>query len=802
MIDALLRSIGISQDILARIDRAELLWARPTWLYVGLAVLPFLAVWIAVRHRRSLPFVPHFWRWLLTTCRVLILLLLVIVLGGPMLRVEETSLQKPILAVILDESASMRLPQTSLSDAEIWRLAVAMELMEKPDPSKPMKIDPDVRRRITTETRLGSVEAIIAHNKEQTIQTWPQWFDVRSYRVASAVRSVPWDGNVVTPLPDTAQTETDLGAVIERALDDAAGRRLAAILLITDGRWTTGTDPMTLVARLTGRGSNSPDAKPTVLITIPAGPLAEPVDIAVADAIAPLQASQGDRVTVLASIESSGLNSKAVNVKLLDATGKTLDEKPLTLSSKERQHVQLTFPADLPGETSLTIAIDPTPEELLQDNNNRNLVIEVEKQRKRILYIEGWPRWDFRFLDFALRRDTGLDVKIAVEASLLAAGVLPGDVPTRAGVPQDADGFAEYHTVILGDISPVILPPRLQEALARAVREKGTGLIIQAGTSRMPRDFMAGPLGALMPVRMESSTTGLEAQPFAPFAMKVTANGAIHPIFQLYESASENRAIWSRMPEFYWAASASEALPAATVLARVEGPGLDRPLVVEWFAGRGRVLFVGLDTTYRWRRNIGSHLFYRFWGQAIRHVSRDPSRDEKRSWMQVTPRRVRQGDSVSIELYAVNADGKPLDTAIVTLDVSGGKVPERIELGRTPQPGQFRGTWQPSESGQYRLTYTDARGETLTGLVVVAGTGRELRAPGIDRELLGSLADATGGLMKNAWDMHEAVRAFREEPTKTTHPYESDIWDNWIVMVLLVGLYCTDLGIRRLMGLS
>jgi hypothetical protein len=32
-------------------------------------------------------------------------------------------------------------------------------------------------------------------------------------------------------------------------------------------------------------------------------------------------------------------------------------------------------------------------------------------------------------------------------------------------------------------------------------------------------------------------------------------------------------------------------------------------------------------------------------------------------------------------------------------------------------------------------------------------------------------------------------------------PYEDDIWDNWLTLVLLAGLYCTDVGIRRVLGL-
>jgi hypothetical protein len=294
----------------------------------------------------------------------------------------------------------------------------------------------------------------------------------------------------------------------------------------------------------------------------------------------------------------------------------------------------------------------------------------------------------------------------------------------------------------------------------------------------------------------------LDAPAFEPFHMKVTATGAIHPIFQLYDSATQNRDVWSRMPEFFWAAAAEDAGPAATVLAKVEGPGISRPLIAERYAGRGRVLFIGDDTTYRWRRNIGSHLFYRFWGQAIRYVARSRDRAGDSSWMEVSPDRVEPGDPVAIELYAVDSDGKPLDRAGLVVQITGSQGADQVSVSRTAQPGHFRGVWQPKALGAYRLTYTDAKGKDATGGVAVTGSGRELRRPSVDRDLLGSLADATGGGLLELDQIGKLPEVLQGKPVTVTQAHEEEIWDNWLTLVLLVGLYCTDVGVRRLLGLT
>jgi hypothetical protein len=288
--------------------------------------------------------------------------------------------------------------------------------------------------------------------------------------------------------------------------------------------------------------------------------------------------------------------------------------------------------------------------------------------------------------------------------------------------------------------------------------------------------------------------------------MKVTATGSLHPAFQIYESVTQNRAVWSRMPEFYWAAASDDAGSTATVLAKLEGapgPGSqDRPLIAERYAGRGRVLFIGLDSTYRWRRNIGNHLFYRFWGQAIRHVARNKDRAGDSSWMEASPRRIEPGDAAAIELYAVDDDGEPLDETELSVQVTGEDRSDRVRLSRAPQKGYYRGLWQPRGIGSYRLSYTDERGKVVTSAVEVVRSGRELRRPIIDREALGTLADATGGGLLELDQISQLPGALKGEAVTVTKTNEESIWDNWLTLVLLVGLYCTDVGARRLLGLT
>jgi len=360
--------------------------------------------------------------------------------------------------------------------------------------------------------------------------------------------------------------------------------------------------------------------------------------------------------------------------------------------------------------------------------------------------------------------------------------------------------------VMLGDVSPDLLPPAAQQSLAAAVRDTGVGLIIQPGPTAMPHAFHDGPLNDLLPVDVAPSPAdvlrgGVDAPAFAPFRMRVTATGALHPAFQLYGSTGKSRAVWGRMPAFYWSADVRDTRPGATVLAERVGPRGDRPIIAEHAVGKGRVLFVGFDSTYRWRAHVGSHVFYRFWGQAIRRVARVESEAGEGDHLEVAPNRVEPGESAVIEVYAEDRTGQPRRDARLDVRVAGGSVQvnETIALNRVSN-GRYRTLWTPAAAGTYTMTHRPATGDALTSVVRVAPSGRELRQPMVDRDALGALADATGGALVEIDQLPTLAKRIKGEPTTITRRRETSVWDNWLMLVVLVGLYSLDVGVRRMTG--
>ncbi len=811
MITWLLKAIGVRETLTGRLDEVEWLWARPWAVWAGLILLVPIAVFIVLRHRRNLPHVSLPLRSVLSACRIGVLLLLVIVLGGPYLRLEEPVTQKPVLAWLIDESASMDLPVGPYTGPQLANLGVAAGMVERPADGSTPKIDAKVRRELVNLSRAELLARVLTHEEQSLLEPLKQRFDVRPFRFARGLCPGAGEGaeSPGEDAPDSQaaseRSDTDLGGALEGAIADAAGRRLAGIVVITDGRTTAGPDPIQVIRR---HQAVTTDASGAPVYAIPVGSPRPPVDVAVLDALVPSQVARNDTAAVVATVGSHGLDGRGVAVRLLEGD-KELDTAQLLLRGDQRQQVQLAFEAAEPGTRLLTVEVTPQGEEQIKANNRFGVTIEVDEQRWKVLYLEGYPRWDFRFLDHSLRRDHGLEVTIVMEARLRGDGVKAADLPKAARLPEDAAGLAEYNLVILGDVTPALLPPGFQEQLVKAVEEDGLGLIVQAGPVAMPHAFADGPLRRLLPVSLNSGdgTRGgrrarTDAPPFAPFQMAVTPGGSIHPAFRLYDSAAQNRGVWSRMPPFYWAAAVGEASPGATVLAEAKTVVETRPLIAEHFAGAGRVLLIGTDATYRWRRNIGDHLFYRFWGQAMRRVARSKQRPSETSWIEVHPARVEVGENVSVELHAVDAAGRPLADPRVSASVVRGDSSQAVILQRSADPGHFRGTWQAKAVGEYRVVYADVGGTTVGAAVRVAESGRELVRPEVDRDTLGSLAELSGGALIELDRLDQLPKKLTGEAVTVHRTHEEELWDNWLVLVLLTLFYFTDVFVRRMSGLA
>ncbi len=777
----LLRALGVSDELAQKSQSLQWLWHRPGWLAAGLVLLP-AAVWFVVaRHRAALSHVPAAQRHLLSAARSGVLLLLVLVLGAPYVRLEEALTRRPALAILVDDSASMDVPARQGGAA----IAAAAGLSPTDDA--------EVRQRLASMSRRQLLEAVLAAQRTSVFDPLAERFATRVYRVGRIVRHGSLDAD--DAVEQSQRHETALGEALETALRDAAGGAWAGVVIFSDGRGTTSPEALQAAQR---------DALPPIF-TVPVGSDQPVIDLAVRDVLAPQRVIRGDQASVTVVVAGTGLAGRGVRVSLHEGQ-RVAAEQEVELQDGQRQRVTLRYtPArdDARVEVPLLVSVQEQAEETVTQNNHRRVWLELTDEKLDLLYLEGAPRWDFRFLDHALRRDTGVNSTIVMEAQLAGARE---ELSGAALLPQTVEGWARYDVALLGDVSPALLPGRFQEQLLRAVEEEGLGLVVQAGTVSMPMAFADGPLAKLMP--MERWRT-VQAAGFAPLRMSLTAVGGGSAVFELFGDAERSRRLWAQMPSFFWATT-GRLRPGATALAELEDRGARHPLVIEQHLGRGRVVFVGTDSTFLWRRNIGDELFYRFWGQTLRHAARQGQARDATDRLEISPRRIETGQEAVVELFALDRRKQPLDAAqqtvrIVPQDAAGVDGAQRgsearLTLHRGATAGGFRGSWRATEAGEYRVVFDTESGRQVSGTLSVATPGREWSDPSVDRDTLGTLADLSGGALLELDQLATLPTLLRGEPTQDRQVRDEDVWDTWLTLVLLVGLYCTDVAVRRVIG--
>jgi hypothetical protein len=773
---------------------------RVLGVLVMLVLFPVLFGYLIYAQPRNLGSAPLPVRIALTVTRTVIFVLLVLLLGGPYLALAYVAQDKPIVALLFDHSQSMQLPAGPFeSEAETTGIARAAGYRVAADG----RLDPEARKALNRISRAKLAQSVVQASSGPLLEPLAKKYDLRYF--AFARETTPLGVNPARPElpepPTPGGSASHLGDAIQHVLDEAAGRPVAGVLLFSDGENTGGRSPAEAARAAASVGAP--------VFAVPSGSAARLHDVAIVEVFTSGLVSAGDTARVAVTLESQGFDKRPVKVQLKE--GETvLDAKDLQLSGTEQQQVELTFKADKPGAHYLTVHVPPLPEEpeYLRGNNTDTAFVRVSDERLRLLYVEGLPRWDFRFLKNAVRRDHGLGGRWAKEPDLVLEAEWRRQPSARRAraLPRTLEQLAEYDTVILGDASPRLLDREFVDLLVKAVREKGVGLIVAAGPLAMPHRF-DDPLRDLLPVRLRPDAAGMEAHAARPFRLELTPEGSLHEAMRLYDDPGRNQNAWGHVPPFYWCAAAERPAPGATVLAwnaAVEGRYGKQPLIAYHHAGEGKVMLVGTDSTWLWRQNVGDRFFYKFWGQSIRFVARR-EQGSKKSWVEVRPVRAQPGERAQVELRAFAADGSPRTEATLPVRVLGGDTADTLELTADPGTrGRYTGSFTLQNVGEYRVLYEPGGGaEAAEARVRVLTSPEELRHPNVNRPVLELMAAASaGGRLVELPDLASIADQLKGEGTKAERHREATLWDNWMTLVLLVSLFGVDVGLRRLTGLS
>jgi hypothetical protein len=439
------------------------------------------------------------------------------------------------------------------------------------------------------------------------------------------------------PQNDSSQ----LGKAVRQVLNDFRGSSLAAVVMLSDGVTTEGEDLVKVSKYAQQMG--------VPLFFVGIGDAQEVEDLYLHDLTAADSAYVNDRLVFTVNVTAQGYSRLSVPVMLREKdTNKILDKKTVHFDGTNKTvKVILTHQPTKPGEQLYVIDVPGQEDEVTTENNRLQRAVFVHETRLiKVLYVEGYRRWEYHYIKTLLERESS---RIKGNKSIDLKVLLLDSDPKFAS--QDRSAISEFPTktelngydvVILGDVDPQSqIDPKMNDHLkdlADFVRERGGGLLMIAGERYAPYAYKDSPLKDVLPIDVTTDRAPDDAEITDSYRPLLTPMGRTHQIFQFSPGDErENETIWNRLREMYWHADGYRIKRAAEVLAVLPNKGGDRPraergnerggldgqpLVVQQFAGAGRSMFLGFCETWRWNWREDQAYFNRFWIETVRYLAR------------------------------------------------------------------------------------------------------------------------------------------------------------------------------------
>ncbi|MDP1662947.1 MAG: hypothetical protein Q8L55_13610, partial [Phycisphaerales bacterium] len=730
--------------------------------------------------------------------RAAILALLVVLVCGPRLIEVRENVERDWVLVLVDRSASM-----AIADAPAGGAVAAGVLRTRDEQLRAV---------------LQKASPVFA---EMAVNRTVKWlgFDASAFDLPV--------GSGLPQLERPTGQRTDIAAAIEGALAKGAARPIAGIVLLSDGRSALDV-PRAVVKRLT--------SEKVPIVVVPLGSAEGLTDVAIGAIDAPPAAFVNDPVPVRATIARTGTRLPGPAVaRLLDRdSGEVLDEQRVEWAEGQTSKaLTLTGGAAGSGDrASWEVRVEAVDgsKDLIEANNKADVGFALVNRPLRLLYVDGYPRWEYRFLKNIFSRDESVNFS----ALLLSAGrkYLQEGSEEIDSLPDSASAWDAIDVIMIGDVQPGVIGAAQLEQIRNRVAVGGAGLLWVAGPSAVPSAYRATPLADLLPVSLAGLAGGgsdavalwdrdvvLRPAPLAE-GLGVLRLGERQPDGSYWPpQVSDPAAGWSRL-RWMQRLEPGTLKPAAEALAMAapaDGIGAPTPAVVTMRFGAGRVVYVATDEVWRFRYGRGEDLPERFYMQLIRLLGRESvARSGKPAVLTLTPKDAEVGSPVRVGVDLIDQsllDARPTGLTVRLSKATATGEVERVEVEVVLKPTgdagggrarSFVGTWVPQSAGTWSGVVTDAilEGKGVSAAAEVALRDDELRRPEADHPLLTALAQETGGTVLNeaTIDRLSAVLPKREVRTLSVARLET-LWDRPAVLMILLGLLTIEWVLRRVIRL-
>jgi uncharacterized membrane protein len=743
--------------------RFVLLSTWPAWLLPVLIVAA--AGGLALLIRLKLPQAEaklRSWRaWTIWGTQSALVALILLLLWQPAMMVSELNSQQNIIAVVIDDSRSMGIADSNGKTRE---------------------------------------SAAIAALEGGLLVGLKKRFQIRVYRLGSDLARADEPARIAP-----TEAATHIGNGLKQLVTETSDLPVGAIVLLSDGGENTagmGGSGIGIEAMQALRNRRLP------VHTIGFGQETHAHDVEIEDVGIAASATANARVATTVSLTQQGYAGQRATLTVRDGD-KTLAAREITLAPDGRiQTEPLFFPVGAAGAKSLRFGIEPLPGE---ENLNNNFVarpILVSDAKRRILYVEGEPRWEYKFIRRAEDDDPTVQLVSMLRTSenkIYRQGLNdPGEL--AAGFPVRPEDLFSYSGIIIGSVAADYFTPLQQELLREYVDRRGGGVLFLGGRSALSDGgWGASSLNDLLPTFLPAGNHNFHRN---PATVELTSDGTDSPITRLLDDPAKNSERWKKLTYLADYQDAGSPKPGAVVLANLNVGHQKLPLLVTQNYGHGRTAILATGGTWRWQMSeaLGDPSHDLFWQQLLRWLVAESAGPVAASM----PSRLLADDG-HVQLVAEVHDRQfqPAPDAHVTAHIIEPEgVSAMVEM--TPSsdaPGQYQAEWTAGKQGSYLAEITaDSAGskpQTLGSDVLTFQ-----REDGIaenfhteqNRRLLDQVAGETGGRYWRSTELNNLPRDISYSEAGISVRSAKELWDMPIVFLVLLALPIAEWLLRRKWG--
>ncbi|MDP6962659.1 MAG: hypothetical protein QGF46_00675 [Planctomycetota bacterium] len=533
--------------------------------------------------------------------------------------------------------------------------------------------------------------------------------------------------------------------------DEFRGRRLPDLLLLSDGRSNDGIE--------LGHAANVLAQNRMRCFSVGVGTDNSVPDLVLEQVQVAQQVLSGDIALFtlrLKAISSDQLPS--ATIKLHDQFGNLLDTHQVIQPQADGHQFVMSASFEEPGEYKLTASVEAAPGELNLSNKRINLNLTVFNTKVRVLYVEGKPRWEYRYLKQRLIRSAS-DIEAQcwlAEADRMFEQEHSATTTALRQLPTDPEVLLEqYDVIIIGDVNPLQInhdPISSQDFINGVVKfvENGGGLLMLAGPENNPLQFLKTPLGNMLPVVIEANTKPLTEE----YRPRPSDYSHPHPTSMLSSNLQENSALWQNATPLWWLFPSKRLKDGSQAWLISDSQENEfGPLVIaaSHHVPHGQVAFIGTDETWRWRFPAGERYVQKFWRSALRNLASGRLHGNRgRIKLEAERNVVELGSSVLIEARLLDSSYRPvyLDEGIPLFNDEGDKILS-LQLNQNDPDVSYSAKLRPEILGDLELYITedskpDSNISARLNLNVIL-TSKEMSNLSLNREGLSHLAAQTNG---------------------------------------------------------